>query len=70
MDTKWLAGRLEEIRDDINGLTDELNKEQDEEKLAVRNALFAVNNELVKAFWEIMIYRESKGLPVPSPGGG
>lgn len=67
MDTKWLDGRLEEIRDDINGLTDELNEEQDEERLAIRDALFAVNNELVKAFWEIMIYRESKCLPVPSP---
>ena len=67
MDTKWLAGRLEEIRDDVNGLTAELNEDQDEEKLKIRDALFAVNNALVNAFWETMIYREKKGLPVPSP---
>jgi len=67
MDSKELARKIVEVRDAVHELTEELNQEQDEEKLAIRNALFSANNALVNSFWEVMIYREKKGLPVPSP---
>lgn len=44
-----------------------LSGEADNGKLPIFNALFDVNNSLVQLFWQIMIYRESHGLPVPVP---
>lgn len=36
-------------------------------KKPIWDALFEVNNSLVELFWQIMIYREGHGLPVPVP---
>lgn len=65
---------LNEIRDlvflwrsKVDTLISRLAEEQDPELVDLFKKLLQLNNSMVEVFWEIMIYMERHGMPVPSP---
>jgi len=56
-----------EWRAKVDILINALAKEKDPELLDLFKRLLQLNNSMVEVFWEIMIYMEKHGLPVPSP---
>lgn len=68
MDDVILAQWLIDKRHEVEAEIDLLSEQADPKQLPLFRALLKVNNSLVEAFWELMIYREHMGLtPLAHP---